>query len=249
MNADWQTIESRVMDPPLQMAICREAFRPNPTTVRFARAVEVSPGETVFDIGSGIGPLAIKAAMSGAGRVVAVDPVACHCELARANVARYDLADRVSVYQGRFFEPFETQPELQGLKAQVIIGDVSGIADGVARALGWYGSDVPTGGGDGAEVLVEMLDRARDYLAPGGRVYFPIAVDLSNAARVEEAAKRYYSEIENALARPYVIFPLTPEEISAIHAAYDGELPPYINIQTHPRPCWRGQILVARGPR
>jgi methylase of polypeptide subunit release factors len=247
-DAAWDTIESRVIDPPLQLFTSAQAFRPNPTTVRFARAVTIERGETVFDIGTGIGPLAIKAAMAGAGRVVAVDPVDRHCELARANAARYGLEDTIRVYQGRYFEPFETQPELRGLKADVIIADVSGIADAVARALGWYGPEVPTGGPDGSDVLVETLTQAPRFLAPGGRLYFPIAVDLSDAAKVEAAARRSFKRVENSLPRPYVTFPLSPEDIAAIHSAYPEGLPPYINIQPGPRPIWRGQILVASEP-
>ncbi len=249
VNDNWQTIESRVIDPPLQLSICAHAFRPNPTTIRFARALTVERGETVFDIGSGIGPLAIKAAKDGAARVVAVDPVGCHCKLARENVTRYGLDEIVEVHQGEFFDPFETHARLQGLKADVIIADVSGIADRAARALGWYGPDVPTGGPDGTDVLLRMLEQAPHYLNPGGRLYFPIAVDLSDGAKVEAAARRQFERVDNALSREFVTFPLTNEEINAIREAYPEGLPAYINIQTGTRVSWRGQILVASVPR
>jgi SAM-dependent methyltransferase len=245
----WSLIESRIVDPPLMLAICDGAFRPNPTTVRFARAVKIAPGDTVFDIGSGIGPLAIKAAIDGAARVVAVDPVEVHCELARMNVERCGLSDRIQVFQGRFFEPMEREEDLAGLKADVIIGDVSGIADAVARALGWYGPSVPTGGPDGTEVLLELLEQAPDYMKSNGRLYFPVAVDLADGQKVEAAARRRFATVENALPKPYVTFPLSPAEVQAIHDAYPQGVPEFIKVQPGPRPVWRGQIWVAADPK
>ena len=114
--------------------------------MRFSRSVEIEPGSLVFDIGTGVGPLAIMAALAGADRVIAVDPVPLHCELARRNAVKYEVADRVTVYQGSYFEPFELEDDLRGLRANVIIADVSGIPTRIAHALGWYPADVPTGG-------------------------------------------------------------------------------------------------------
>ena len=63
------TIGIRVTDPPLELFITETAFRPNPTTVRFARTMRVRQGDIVFDVGTGVGPLAIKAALDGAKHV------------------------------------------------------------------------------------------------------------------------------------------------------------------------------------
>lgn len=243
------TICTRVTDPPLELFITDTAFRPNPTTVRFARFVEAKEGDVVFDIGTGIAPLAIKCAMDGASKVIAVDPVPQHCELARMNVAKYELQDTITVLEGKFFEPIDQEPSLKDLKANVIIGDVSGIADPVARALGWYSEDVPTGGYDGTDVIIDFLKRAAPYLAPGGSIYFPIAVDLSDQDKIMKAAHELFANVDNAIDRESFSFPLSEEEIKAINDAYDGEPPSYINIQTERRPSWRGQIWRASNPR
>ena len=243
------TITTPVCDPPLELYISENAFRPNPTTVRFSRTIEFSSGDVVFDIGTGVGPLAIVAARAGAARVIAVDPVPMHCELARRNVAKYGLDDRIEVYQGSYFEPFEREETLRGLKANVIIGDVSGIATPVAHALGWYPTDVPTGGPDGADVLVNLLNQAGDYLAEGGSVFFPVAVDLSRSDRILEAARARFRTVVNAMQREAIRFPMTDEEVSAVKAAYTGSLPDFINIQFDRRHFWRGQIWRSADPR
>ena len=243
------TICIRVTDPPLELFITDKAFRPNPTTVRFARFVAVKPGDLVFDIGTGVAPLAIKAALDGAQQVIAIDPVPLHCELARMNVAKYGLQDTVTVLEGEFFEPIDQDPALKNLKADVIIGDVSGIADPIARALGWYSDEVPTGGLDGTEVIIPFLKRAKNYLAPHGAIYFPVAVDLSDCPKIMKAANELFANVDNALDRESFSFPLNEDEIKAINGAYDGKLPSYINIQTERRPSWRGQIWRASNPR
>lgn len=243
------TIQTRVTDPPLELFVTEKSFRPNPTTVRFARCVDVQPGDLVFDIGTGVGPLAIKAAMAGASRVIAVDPVPLHCELARMNVAKYNLQDKITVLHGEFFGPIESDPALKNLKANVIIGDVSGIADAVARALGWYSDEVPTGGEDGTEVIIDFLRRAKPFMAPNGAAYFPIAVDLSDCDKINRVAHELFENVDNVIGRDSFNFPLTDDEIKAIHDAYDGNLPSYINIQTERRPNWRGQIWRATNPR
>jgi SAM-dependent methyltransferase len=241
------TILSRVTDPPLELYTTEGAFRPNPTTVRFGRAVRVTLGDIVFDIGTGIGPLAIKAALDGAGEVHGVDPVEIHCVLARRNVAKYGLQGRVTIHEGRFFEPF--REGTSRICADVIIGDISGIADPVAHALGWYSRSVPAGGPDGAEQIVAMLAAAGEFLRPGGTLYFPVAVDLSDQSRIMEAAASAFGSIENALDKPFIEFPLAEQEVRAIHDAYAGSLPGYIHIQQGRRPYWRGQIFAASRPR
>jgi hypothetical protein len=238
-----------VTDPPLELFTTDAAFRPNPTTVRFARTVRIDEGAVVFDMGTGIGPLSIKAAMDGAREVHGVDPVALHCELARMNVAKYNLQDRVFIHQGLFFDPFDEDPRLSALAADVIIGDVSGIAEPVARALGWYSDEVPTGGYDGTEVIIDLLSRAAKRLAPDGKIYFPIAIDLSDSERVLDAARSFFQRVDNAMERPTTQFPFTDDEVRAIDAAYSGHPPKYIQVQPGRRPHWRGQIWVASTSR
>lgn len=243
------TVTIRVTEPPLELYTSPTAFRPNPTTVRFSRCVKITPGDIVFDIGTGIGPLAIMAALWGAGRVYAVDPVPMHCELARANAVKYDVHHIVSVYEGSLFEPFTREPELRGLRADVIIGDVSGIADPVARSLGWYSADVPTGGPDGTQVIRQLLSSAGEYLKPHGSLYLPIAVDLSDSQKILDMARDRFAELVNAMEKEYVVFPLSDDETAAIERAYNGDRPEFIRVQPGKRATWRGQIWRASRPR
>ena len=61
----------------------------------------VSPGDRVLDLGTGSGILAVAAVRLGAERVVAVDVDADALEVARENLARNGIADRVELLRAR----------------------------------------------------------------------------------------------------------------------------------------------------
>jgi len=75
-------------------------------------------GETVLDVGTGSGILAIAAAKLGAGRVIALDIDPLCLEVARENVARNQTSDRVSLLQGSFTDALR-------VRADVVVANIS----------------------------------------------------------------------------------------------------------------------------
>ena len=63
----------------------KQLFVPNAVTRLFAKSIIIEKGDVVFDIGTGVGPLAVWAALEGSSEVHAVDPVDAHCHLAIKN--------------------------------------------------------------------------------------------------------------------------------------------------------------------
>ncbi len=214
-------------------------FVPNAVSRLFSKCVRIEAGDTVFDIGTGVGVLAVWAGLQSAAEIHAVDPVEQHCELAERNVAAHALEGKVQVYHGSLFDPLP-----KGLGADVIIGDVSGIADAPGKALGWYSDDVPTGGSDGTEVVSELIRRAPPYLKDGGRLYFPLAVGLSDGDRVLAAAESCFAQVKQVVD---VWFPLSEEE----YRLCCGCLPPHMlgKLQRRgSRMAWNGHIYEATSP-
>lgn len=214
-------------------------FIPNAVSRLFSKVVRIEPGDMVLDIGTGTGVLGIWAALEPSAAVHAVDPVEDHCELAVQNAQNNGVDGKLTVHCGSLFDPLP-----KGLKADVIIGDVSGIADAPGKALGWYSDNVPTGGGDGAEVVVELIQRAHAHLAGGGRLYFPVAVGLSNDDKVMAAARQCFAGLKQVVD---VWFPLSEEEYDIVACC----LPPSLLEKVRrkgSRMAWNGHIFEATQP-
>jgi len=215
-------------------------FLPNATSRLFSKVVEIRADDVVFDIGTGTGVLAIWAALEGCKAVHAVDPVKDHCQLASENARRHNVLDKLTVYNGSLFDPLP-----KSLKADVIIGDVSGIADGPGKALGWYTSNVPSGGGDGTDVIIGLLDKARNFLTPRGRLFFPVAVGLSDSDKIMDAARHCFDSLE---CKVDVWFPLSDEEYERVAGCLPERLLAKITRRGS-RLAWKGQIYEASMPR
>ena len=75
----------------------------------------------------------------------------------------------------------------------VIISDVSGVVDEVARLSPWYPMTIPTGGRDGADHIVRLIRAAPDHLRPGGVLYFATGT-ISNVERTLGAAREAFGD-------------------------------------------------------
>jgi precorrin-6B methylase 2 len=171
---------------PFSLLLGERTFPPTHTSKEVAEGLTVNPGDTVIDIGSGSGVLSFVAARLGAAKVYGTEVVRESVEFARRNAERLGLGDRVTFYEGSLFEP------LDGVRADVVIGDVSGVPDDIAAITGWFPGGF-SGGPTGAEVPVAMLEQAAEYLKPGGRLYLPTA-SLQDEGAVLRAARRIFGE-------------------------------------------------------
>jgi SAM-dependent methyltransferase len=171
---------------PFTILVSDEVFAPTHVSREVAAGLRVHPGDVVIDVGSGTGVLSFVAAKLGAGTVYGTEVNPAAVELARENGARLGMSDIVEFREGSLFEP------LAGLRADVVIGDVSGVPDELAGLSGWFPGGF-SGGPTGAEVPVAMLEAARDHLAPGGRLYLPTG-SIQDEGAVLRAARRIFGE-------------------------------------------------------
>ncbi len=164
-------------------------FAPTHTSRTIADALEIEPGDTVIDVGCGSGVLSFVAARLGAERVVGCDLSPEAVEVARANASRLGLEDRTEFRVGDLLEP------VGDVRAQVVIGDVSGIPDEIAQVAGWF-PDGRAGGPTGAELPAAMLESlsATHCLAPGGRLYLPTGT-IQAENKILEVARRVFGSV------------------------------------------------------
>lgn len=185
---------------PLELVVGHEVFEPNLTTRLIAESIDIPPDARVLDLGCGIGPIAIIAAKKGAREVYAVDVMEQACAHAQRNVELNGVTDKVQIRHSNLFT------DLAGERFDVIIDDVSGMAEGVSRISPWYPDAIPTGNADGSEPTIQMLREARDHLNPGGTLYFPLLSLAAHERILDHAHDLYGRDQVELVAQKWVPF-------------------------------------------
>jgi len=199
---------------PFAIVVDEHTFRPTTITTLLADSLEVTPGDTVIDVGCGSGILSIVAAKLGAARVLAVDTSEGVEDIGRANASDQGVADKIEFYRGDLFGALPVH-----LEADLIIGDVSGIPDELAAESGWFPSK--TGGGPrGSELPIRMLEEAKRWLRPGGRLLLPTG-SLQDETAILGVAKAAYGQLRE-LASRMIPLPTKLAESSAVRRLVDA---------------------------
>ncbi len=177
---------------PMELATSDSTFEPTTISTLMAKVLEIKKGDVVIDVGCGTGILGIIAAKLGAGKVYGVDASPDVVEVATANAEAHGVADRMEFFHGDLFSPL---PE--GVKADVIIGDVSGVPDAIAADSGWFPSK--TGGGPrGSELPVRMVRDAGRWLKENGRLFLPTGT-IQDENAILDAARSAFGSLKKLI--------------------------------------------------
>lgn len=184
----------RGREGPFDLLLSEHTFPPSSVSMLLGEALDVTPGDTVIDMGCGSGVLAIVAAKLGAGRVFGVDMAPDTVEVATTNAERAGVGHLTRFFQGDLFQPLPEEA-----KADVIIGDVSGIPDLFAKVSGWFPSG-RGGGARGSELPIRMLKEAQDWLKPKGRLLLPTG-SIQDENAILKAARSLYGKLTELIER------------------------------------------------
>ena len=178
-----EILKCRLRNIDLEFKLSNQVFKPTATTRILTANISVFHDKVFIDMGCGVGYIGILAAKLGAKKVYAVDLAVKACELAKENIVTNKVENIVEVRQGNLFEP------LEGVLADVIVDDVSGISGLIARSSKSYEhKKIPIASDDGSWPTIEMLQEAPKYLAKGGELYFPL-LSLANERRIRNSCK------------------------------------------------------------
>lgn len=190
----FETISWKGRFGPFDLKVGPATFRPSTVSTLVADSMEVDENSIVIDVGCGSGILSIIAAKLGARMVFGVDAAEGTVEIATENARAQGVSDRTSFHEGSVFEPI---PE--GVEADLVIGDISGIPDLLATVSGWFPSGL-SGGPTGAELPMRMLDEAKKFLRKGGRLLLPTG-SLQDESTILDKAKSVFGTLRQLTER------------------------------------------------
>ena len=177
----------------IAVATSPEVFYPTSTTSLLLGGVRkfVNPAAaSALDLGCGSGIVAVALAklILPNAAIHASDISEAAVRLTRRNAE--DNGVTIECRCGSLFESWA------GMKFDVIVDDVAGIAEVIARHSPWYPPNIHSDAGeDGARWIVNILSEAPDFLAPQGRIFFPV-LTLSRAERILDTASRHFATVE-----------------------------------------------------
>ena len=202
---------------PFEFRVNPGVFAPTHTSKTIAEALEIGPDDTVIDVGCGSGVLSFVAARLGARRVIGCDISEEAVEIARLNARNLGLADTCEFRVGSLLDP------VRDLRADVVIGDVSGIPDEIAQVAGWF-PDGRAGGPTGVELPLQMIEEIGDTLVPGGRLYLPTGT-IQDERRIIEAARRLFGDnMEAVIAREFPLPDIVGKSVAVARMMKEGLL-------------------------
>jgi methylase of polypeptide subunit release factors len=138
--------------------------------------------------GSGIVAVALAKLILPQAKMHASDISPEAVNLAKRNAADHQLA--IDCRCGSLFEPWV------GMKFDLIVDDVAGMSEPIARHSQWYPPHIHSDAGeDGARWIVDILSQAPEFLTPQGRIFFPV-LTLSHEAQILGTAQKHFAKVE-----------------------------------------------------
>lgn len=174
----------------ITLAIAPGVFTPNATTTLLIQAVKstISAPANLLELGCGTGVVGLALHQHGLinAPLYASDLSQSAVQCSSENFERYTCP--AVVRSGSLFEPW------LGEKFDVIVDDISGIAQDVAAVSPWFQGVPCDTGKDGINLIADILRNAPKHLNAGGSLFFPV-LSLSNVDMLLQVAKESFGTV------------------------------------------------------
>ena len=176
-------------------------FMPSANGLFYANSITINPGESVIDIGTGSGVLAILAAQSGASSVTATDTDSRSVEAARHNAFLNQV--EVDFYRESLFGNIST-------RFDVIMANLPNeiVAPAELERLDAADAKVFEGGNEGNESILALLAAAKDHMYDHSRLYLAIHTLTNYHQTLSTALQDYRLRLLSLLPLPLKPFVL-----------------------------------------
>jgi len=183
----------KINNTSIKLFIGIKVFKPTATTTFLLRdaAKLVNKSKDILDLGCGSGVIGVCVNKLNKNKNknkifasdVSVDAVDC----ARKNFEKYRC--NYELKKGSLFLPWKNK------KFDLIINDVSGISEKLAKNSSWFKNVPCKTGADGTALTLKIIDSSKKYLNKGGGIIFPI-ISLSNIKKIENLLKKKFKKIK-----------------------------------------------------
>ncbi len=189
---------SLALDKKIDLVSAPGVFTPNLTTNLLIQAIKntVSGPTKLLDLGCGTGVVGLALYLQGLTKspLYASDLSKPAVFCSRENFKRYGC--QAEVRNGALFEPW------LGEKFDVIVDDISAIAQDIAVVSPWFQGVPCDTGKDGTNLVSEILCSARQYLTDKGFLFFPI-LSLSNVDILLNVAKENFGTLNRVIRQDW----------------------------------------------
>lgn len=157
------------LDPEIKIDVAEDVYPPSDDTLLLLRAIAPNPGQSVLEMGTGSGIIALHCAKAGC-KVTAADISTLTLECAKSNAEKNNLevefiqSDLFSKVSGKFDVILFNPPYLSGKDADALAADDK-------RQI--------VGGEMGHEVSVRFLEQVGQHLSENGRIYLLTSTETS----------------------------------------------------------------------
>jgi release factor glutamine methyltransferase len=168
-------------------------YEPAEDTFMLCANLETTPEDTVLELGTGCGLVAIVAAKTGA-RVIATDQSPLAIKNVQENVALHNLQSQIEIRQGSFFSPIKSDEKFSLIAFNPPY--LPGTIEDAAYNRAW------SGGKEGYEITEIFLSQCLKYLLPTGRLLL-IQSTLSNPEKTRAYLEQHFHIVHIKAEKPF----------------------------------------------
>lgn len=199
----------------VEVEVHEGAFYPTETSKIIIDCLRNKSGyasKETLDLGCGSGVISTTLARLGIIKKFSASDISPQAtKNAEANAKKFGL--EAEIRTGSLYEPWE------GRTFDLIICDVSGISESLARLSSWYSNGVPcVSGRDGTALVMKIIRDTPPHLNPSGTLVIPI-LTLSDHRKLVSEMEKTFKEVEMISSKQFYL----PKEMNA-HASLIDEL-------------------------
>lgn len=175
----------------IKLYISDSVFKPTATTSFLFRdaAKFINKKMDILDLGCGSGVIAILAnkLQQNKKKIYASDVSSKAIQYAKKNLDMHKC--NFELKKGSLFKPWNNK------KFDLIINDVSGISETLAKKSTWFRNVPCRTGLDGTDLTLKVINSSKLYLNLKGGIIFPI-ISLSNSKKIMKVLKKKFKTIK-----------------------------------------------------